>query len=219
VLARARTYSAQPEAELAAPAVATCAADSPAGSSPLLRRSERRETPRAYAMLPAWAMAGGRPAEPIDARLIDNALWLLRTYRLRVTAAREAGHQTHGDGTALDLIPEEPVDQAAWDASAGTLARDLGWTPACAASGVRPVCGLVPAVHFVGYEGYPGHGSPRTCRPPKCLAHLHISWESPCYGTSAPSLPCEFVTGLRDRDSRHGVERSRKGGRSFSRAP
>ena len=68
-------------------------------------------------MLPAWAMAGGRPAELIDARLLENALWLLRTYHLRVTAAREAGHKTHGDGTALDLVPAEPVDQAAWDAS------------------------------------------------------------------------------------------------------
>ena len=56
-------------------------------------------------MLPAWAMAAGRPAQPIDARLLDNALWMLRTYRLRVTAAREGGHNTHGDGTALDLVP------------------------------------------------------------------------------------------------------------------
>jgi hypothetical protein len=77
-------------------------------------------------MLPAWAMAGGRAAEPIDARLLENAIWLLRTYRLRVTAAREAGHNTHGDGTALDLVPAEPVDQSAWDASTGALARDLG---------------------------------------------------------------------------------------------
>ena len=119
-------------------------------------------------------MAGGRPAQPIDARLLDNALWLLRTYRLRVTAAREAGHNTHGDGTALDLVPAEPVDQAAWDASAGALARDLGWTPACGASGSRPACPLVPAIQFVGYDGYPGHGSPRTCsrRLPRAPARL-----------------------------------------------
>jgi hypothetical protein len=137
-------------------------------------------------------MAGGRPAQPIDARLLDNALWVLRSYRLRVTAAREPGHNTHGDGTALDLIPAEPVDQAAWDASAGALAHDLGWTPACAASGVRPVCPLVPAIHFVGYDGYPGHGSPRTCSG-TCRAHLHVSWASPCYGTSTPSPPCAWV--------------------------
>jgi hypothetical protein len=111
-----------------------------------------------------------------------------------VTAAREAGHNTHGDGTALDLVPAEPIDQAAWDATAGALARDLGWTEPCGASGVRPACPLVPAIQFVGYDGYPGHGSPRVCRAPPCAARLHISWVSPCYGTSAPSPPCASVT-------------------------
>jgi len=157
-----------------------------------LKIAERRRQPRAYVMLPAWAMAGGRPAQPIDARLLDNALWLLRTYRLRVTAAREGGHHTHGDGTALDLVPAEPTDQSAWDASAGALARDLGWTPGCGASGTRPACPLVPAIQFAGYEGYRNHGSPRTCSG-SCPAHLHISWVSPCYGTSAPSAPCSWV--------------------------
>src|SRR3954462_3208446 len=138
-------------------------------------------------MLPAWAMVG-RPAEQIDARLLDDALWVLRTYRLRVTAAREAGHNTHGDGTALDLVPAEPVDQAAWDESAGALARDLGWAPACAGSGSRPACPLVPAIQFIGYDGYPGHGSPQTCSG-ACSAHVHISWASPCHGTSELSPP------------------------------
>jgi hypothetical protein len=192
VLTRARAYSTHPEAALAAPETAGCAADTPITGPMSLRRAERRETPREYTTLPAWAMAGGRPAQPIDARLLDDALGLLRSYRLRVTAAREPGHNTHGDGTALDLVPVNPVDQQAWDGSAGALARDLGWTRACAASGVRPVCPLVPAIRFVGYDGYPGHGSPRTCGPP-CAAHLHVSWDSPCYGTSAPSEPCAWV--------------------------
>jgi hypothetical protein len=191
VLARARVYSTESEAALVAPASGDCAAGMPSGPANL-QVAERRETPRAYATLPAWAMAAGRPAQLVDARLLDNALWLLRSYRLRVTAAREAGHNTHGDGTALDLVPAEPVDQAAWDASAGALARDLGWTPACGASGSRPVCALVPAIQFVGYDGYRNHGSPRTCRG-GCPAHLHVSWTSPCYGTSAPSPPCSWV--------------------------
>jgi hypothetical protein len=138
-------------------------------------------------------MASGRGPQLIDARLLEDALWLLRRYDLRVTAAREAGHNTHGDGTALDLVPANPADQQAWDASAGALARDLGWTRACAASGVRPACALVPAIEFVGYEGYPGHGSPRTCRG-NCAAHVHVSWVSPCYGTSTPSAPCAWVS-------------------------
>jgi hypothetical protein len=112
-------------------------------------------SPRAYAQLPTWAMAGGRAPELIDARLLPDALWLLRRYQLRVTAAREPGHNTHGDGTALDLVPAAATDQAAWDASAGALARALGWTATCAASGSRPVCALVPAIQFIGYDGYP----------------------------------------------------------------
>lgn len=149
-------------------------------------------SPRVYARLPAWAMAGGRAPELIDARLLSDALWLLRRYRLRVTAAREPGHHTHGDGTALDLVPAAPTDQATWDASAGALARDLGWTPACAASGSRPACPLVPTIQFIGYDGYPGHGSPGTCSG-NCLAHLHISWVSPCFGSSALVAPCQWV--------------------------
>jgi hypothetical protein len=117
---------------------------------------------------------------------------MLRRCHLRVVALREAGHHTHGDGTAVDLVPADGVTQPTWDASAGSLARDLGWTPACPASGTRPVCQLIPAIQFIGYYGYPGHGSPRTCRA-ACPAHIHISWASPCYGTSRLAPPCESV--------------------------
>jgi Transglycosylase SLT domain len=194
VLARARAYASRPESALIAAGPTSCANAGHAFAGPAnLRVAERRASPRAYLLLPSWAMAGGRPAQPIDARLLENALWLVRNYRLRVTAAREGGHNTHGDGTALDLVPAEPTDQAAWDASAGALARDLGWTPACGASGTRPACQLVPAIKFIGYEGYSGHGSPRTCSG-GCFAHLHISWRSPCYGTSGLAEPCIWVT-------------------------
>jgi hypothetical protein len=37
-----------------------------------------------------------------------------------------------------------------------------------------------------------GHGSPRTCTS-ACSAHLHVSWGSPCYGTSELSPPCTRV--------------------------
>ncbi len=155
-------------------------------------------------------MAGGRPAQLVGTRLIDNALWLLRTYRLRVTAAREGGHDTHGDGTALDLVPAEPVGHRP-GTSAGALARDLGWTPACGASGSRPACALVPAIQFVGHDGYPGHGSPRTCGD-TCFPHLHVSWDSPSYGTSAPSPPSPVGQRLRNRYGRSAAM-SREGGR------
>ena len=82
---------------------------------------------------------------------------------------------------------------AIWDAAAGRLARDdLGWTAACARSGTRPLCRLARAIQLIGYDGYPGHGSPRTCTG-DCPAHLHLSWASPCYGTSRLSAPCERV--------------------------
>ena len=163
--------------------VAACAdIDLPVGPANL-RAAERVSSPRAFRMLPAWAMAPGRAAQVVDARIHDDVVWILRRYRLRVTAAREAGHRTHGDGTAVDLVPADGATQAAWDASAGRLARHLGWSPACARSGTRPVCRLAPAIQFVGYDGYPGHGSPRTCAG-SCAAHLHVSWVSPCYGSS-----------------------------------
>jgi hypothetical protein len=157
-----------------------------------LRAAERVAAPRSFRALPSWARVA--PGEPgaIDARLYDDAVWILRRYHLRVSAAREAGHHTHGDGTALDLIPAGGNAQATWDRSAGALAHDLGWRAACARSGTRPACRLAPAIQFIGYDGYPGHGSPRTCSG-GCPAHLHLSWASPCYGTSRLSAPCQWV--------------------------
>jgi hypothetical protein len=83
------------------------------------------------------------------------------------------------DAANNDLVPADGTTQARWDASAGRLARDLGWTPACGSSGSRPACPLVPAIQFVGYDGFPRHGSPRTCGG-GCAAHIHVSWVSPC---------------------------------------
>ena len=167
VLARARSYGQPTDKELAAAGqvdVSTGCADTgelPAGPANL-RAAQRVAAPRAFRTLPPWALAGGGPGA-IDARLYDNAVWILQRYHLRVSAARQAGHHTHGDGTALDLIPAAGHTQAIWDSSAGALAHDLGWTPACARSGTRPACRLAPAIQFIGYDGYPGHGSPRTC--------------------------------------------------------
>ncbi|WP_028060532.1 hypothetical protein [Candidatus Solirubrobacter pratensis] len=92
--------------------------------------------------------------------------------------------------------PADGTTQADWDASAGALARALGWSPECGASGSRPACSLAPAIQFIGYDGYPGHGSPRTCGT-GCPAHIHISWVSPCYGTGSPISPCASVLTFR----------------------
>jgi hypothetical protein len=195
VLARARAYAGDPANDLAGAPVATCAGgglDTPVGPGELTA-GERVSSPRAFRALPAWAMAASRAPEPVDARLYDDVAWILRRYHLHVTAAREAGHRTHGDGTAVDLVPADGVAQAAWDASAGRLAHDLGWRASCGASGSRPACALVPAIRFIGYDGYPSHGSPRTCSG-GCPAHIHVSWVSPCFGSSRLAAPCAWVT-------------------------
>src|SRR3954469_24132622 len=197
VLARAREYGRAGDERLATtigePANATACGELAVATGPAnLRAAERVAAPRSFRALPPWARAAPDEPAAIDARLYDDALWILQRYHLRVSAAREAGHNTHGDGTALDLIPADGNAQAIWDRSAGALAHDLGWSPGCARSGSHPACHLSPAIQFVGYDGYPGHGSPRTCTG-GCPAHLHLSWASPCYGTSRLSAPCECV--------------------------
>jgi hypothetical protein len=58
--------------------------------------------------------------------------------------------------------------------------------------GHAPRLPLAPAIQFIGYDGYPRHGSPRTCSG-DCPAHVHISWASPCYGTSRLAPPCKWI--------------------------
>jgi hypothetical protein len=169
---------------------ATCARDS---ASANLERAVRLYEPRSFKQLPKGLMAPGYSPQPVDARIWAGAVWILRTYDLRVTAAREPGHATHGDGTALDMVPADDLgSQAAWDRSAGRLAHDLGWSPGCGRSGSRPACDLVAAIQFVGYDGYPSHGSPRTCGG-GCPAHIHVSWVSSSFGSGPLSPPPAWV--------------------------
>lgn len=151
------------------------------GGDAMLKRAQRLFRPRSFKPLPQRLMADGRAPEEVDARIWPDAVWLLQTFNLRVTAAREPGHQTHGDGTALDMVPSG----GSWDDTAKRAAEELGWTESCAASGVKPACGLVPAIHFIGYNGYPLHGDPQHSSIP----HLHVSWESSGYG-SCPQVLC-----------------------------
>ena len=179
VLARARAYSARSEAALIAPAGAGLRGRGRRhrAGEPADRRAPR--LPRAYAMLPAWAMAGGRPRSRST-----RACSTTRCGSSATTACasrRRARAATTRTATAPRSTSSPPSrsTRRAWDASAGALARDLGWTPACGL-GTRPACALVPAIQFVGYEGYPDHGSPRTCsrrmlRPPARLVGVAVS--------------------------------------------
>lgn len=80
VLAHARAYSARSDAALTAPSGSQLLSGHRAARQPSQSPGCRAtESSRTHVMLPAWAMAGGRPAQPIDAPLLDNAVWLLRT--------------------------------------------------------------------------------------------------------------------------------------------
>lgn len=156
----------------------------PEGGAATLDRAVKLYEPREYRMLPRWAMAAGRSPQAIDARIYANALYLLRMYDLRVTAAREPGHASHGDGQALDLVPANGGGTDAWERTAERAARDLGWRPRCGSSGVAPACPLSPAIRFIGYDGYPDHGTGN---------HLHISWQSSSGGSAALAPPARWV--------------------------
>ena len=167
-----------------------CEGGAPAGPANLGQAVAVR-SPRAFATLPPWAMAGARAPAEVDARILPDLLWMLRTYDLRVTAGRETGHASHGDGTAVDLVPANPIGaQNAWDQSALRLSRDIGWTPSCAAAGVAPICPLKPWVRFVGYNGYANHGDPAHVG---ANAHLHISWLASAAPSGALAPPNTWV--------------------------
>jgi hypothetical protein len=158
-------------------AVASCSSVGDA----MLQHAQRLFQPREFKALPKRLMVAGTEPQEVDARIWADAVWFLEHYDLRVLSARETGHETHGDGTAMDI---EPGPGRGWDATK-RAAEDLGWSEPCGESGVRPVCKLVPAIHFVGYNGYPDHGDPGH----SSLPHLHVSWESSGYG-SCPQVLC-----------------------------
>ena len=139
--------------------------------------------PRRFRPLPQRLWVDGGIPQSVDSRIWPDVVWLLDTYDLVATAAREAGHQTHGDGTAVNLVP---APGKGWDATALQAASDLGWRPLCGASGA-PACPLIPAIYFIGYNGYPGHGDPLHAGG---SAHLHVSWASSSYG-ACPGTVCD----------------------------
>jgi hypothetical protein len=167
------------------PSGAICAAAVPAGAA--LDRSLRLFSPRAFKPLPQRLWVGSGSPQAVDARIWPDAVWLLEGFELRVTAAREPGHRTHGDGTALDVVPAPGRN---WDGTARRAALALGWRPGCAASGAAPSCPLVPAIQFVAYNGYPGHGDPAHAGS---NAHLHVSWKSSDYGCPGLCPPRRWV--------------------------
>jgi len=149
----------------------------PAGPAEL-QEAVKLFSPREYVPIPPEFTGGA--VELIDARILPNVVYVARTYNLTITQGRGgigtgSPSISHNQGLALDMVPSQGSSQQIWDDSAGRLAADLGWTPGCGARGSRPTCALVPAISFVGYDGYPSHGSPRTCGG-GCPQHIHVSW-------------------------------------------
>ncbi len=156
-------------------------------SSAVVGKALRLFAPRAFKPLPARLWVGEGPPQAVDARIWPNAVWLLETFDLRVTAARESGHETHGDGTAMDMVP---ASGRGWDGTALRAALALGWIPSCGGSGSAPACPLSPAIQWVGYNGAENHGDPAHAGS---NAHLHVSWRSSEYGCPGLCEPREWV--------------------------
>ena len=155
----------------------------------ILQKAETLYQPRTFKPLPQALWVGEGSPQSVDARLWSDAVWLLQTFHLRVDAARESGHRTHGDGTALDIVPESG---RGWDGTARAAAETLGWNEGCADSGTAPVCPLAPAIQFIGYNGFPAHGDPAHTEP-GAHPHLHVSWQSSSYGSGSLSPPPVWV--------------------------
>jgi hypothetical protein len=183
VLGNARRFSSGASVEVAG--LGGCALAAPGAA--IVAKAIRLFAPRAFKPIPARLWVGGGPPESVDVRIWPDAVWLLENYELRVTAAREAGHNTHGDGTAMDMVP---APGRGWDGTALRAALDLGWIPSCGWNGSAPVCPLVPAIQFIGYNGYSGHGDPSHAGS---NAHLHVSWKSSEYGCPGLCAPREWV--------------------------
>ena len=135
----------------------------------------RARQPRRLATLPGWVVAPGFGTQRCDARIIPNVIYLVRRFRIRITACAEIHSLTgeHPLGAAIDAIPAA----GSWADTTERAARALGWKPGCAASGVAPACAR-PPFRFIGYNGFPGHGDPASCPAPTCAAHLHLSWNT-----------------------------------------
>lgn len=176
------------EKKYGGPVVCTPATTVSIGGKALFQNVQTLTQPQEFRPLPArlWADSSS-PPQSVDARVWPDAVWLLETYDMRVTAARESGHETHGDGTAMDIVPQAGKG---WDETTRRAAEDLGWRESCGYSGTAPVCPLAPAIQFVGYNGYDSHGDPAHAGD---NAHLHISWQSSSFGSGELSPPPAWV--------------------------
>jgi transglycosylase-like protein with SLT domain len=146
-----------------------------------LNRAIILHRPRSFTPLPTKLVAPGNTRTPCDTRLMGNIVWILRAYRLYAWDCRASGHNTHGAGFSIDLVPQEdahptPGDDSEMEAwtRVTQLAYDLGWRESCAVTGCFGQ--MVPAMQAAFYNGYDNHGDPLHYRGPCGCPHLHLSW-------------------------------------------
>lgn len=168
---------------------AQCESSSATGPANLAK-SVRIYEPKGFRTVPTGLVAPGFGPVRVETRIHANVVWLLRRYRLQLTAGAEGGHNTHGDGTAIDAVPAGSQALSAWRSTVERAALGLGWTPACASSGVAGVCDFAPAIQAVFYNGFDAnHGDPAHSDSP----HVHISWQSSSYGTAGCCLSPDWI--------------------------
>lgn len=165
----------------------TCEGPMLAGGPAELGEAVRVYEPARDQRVPDRYIVSGFEPVVIDARIWPNVRWMLESYDLALTAGKETGHASHGDGSAIDAVPATNIGSVAhWRETVERLATDLGWSRGCASAGVRPSCELVPAIEFIGYNGYDAsHGDPEHSR----IAHIHVSWVSETQGTPQLTRP------------------------------
>ncbi|UJA21634.1 hypothetical protein HJD18_16355 [Thermoleophilia bacterium SCSIO 60948] len=152
-------------------------AGTPAGQ---LGEARRATSPQGLRPLPADITPG--TAESCDARVVPDVVYLARRYGILVTDCYGLGHAPDGEhplGAAIDAVPKD----GNWSRTL-RLARALGWSESCAASGVAPSC-ADPPFRFIGYNNFPSHGDPSSCVPCTGGPHIHISWQT----SASPGQP------------------------------
>jgi hypothetical protein len=96
-------------------------------------------------------------------------------------------------GPAIDLLPADGVTQGVWDASAaGSPTTSAGHAHALPPGVGRPARSC-PRSSSSARTATPATDPPGTCVG-ECPAHIHLSWVSPCFGSSPLTAPCAWVT-------------------------
>ena len=214
VLARARAYASDPDA----------AADRADGRARARRARTRRPAPRTSSSPSAasgrartrcsrrgrWRRSPGR-ARSTPACSTTRSGSCAPTTCASPPRARRATTRTATAPRSTSCPPSRSIRRRGTRPRARWPAISAGHRRA-RAQGSRPACPLVPAIQFVGYDGYPDHGSPRTCagtvrRPPAPLVGLavfrHIrAVAAVCVGAGLYPSAVERLTRARLTDAR-----------------